>query len=273
MTAERLQKVLAAAGVASRRAAEQLIISGRVQVNGKTVTELGTKVDPQRDRILVDGQPIVVSTQRVYFVLHKPKGVLTTAKDPFGRRTVMDLLPEGCPRVFPVGRLDVDSEGLLLLTNDGELAHALMHPRHGVEKEYVVEVEGCISPVAVRHLREGVALEEGRTRPAAVRVVQRGRDRTVLAITLREGRKRQIRRMCCTVGYPVVRLVRVRIGPLRLGGLAPGALRCLKDTEVAALRRAAGLTAGPTRDITAPNRLAKKRLYTGRPQRYNGKKS
>ena len=203
---ERLQKVLARAGFGSRRVCEILIDEGRVSVNGE-VAELGRRVDVSHDAVEVNGVPVGVLPGLVYYLLNKPAGVVTTAADPEGRPTVVGLVPE-TPRVFPVGRLDAATEGLLILTNDGVLAQLLSHPSHGVEKEYLVEVEGVLSSAAVRSLREGVALEDGQTSPARVSLVAPG----VLKIVIHEGRNRQVRRMCETVGHPVVRLVRTRIG-------------------------------------------------------------
>jgi 23S rRNA pseudouridine2605 synthase len=230
----RLQKVLARAGVGSRRVAEELIAAGRVAVNGE-VAVLGCRVDPAHDRVALDGVPVIVDTDVVHFLLNKPAGYVTTAHDPQGRATVLDLVPAE-PRVFPVGRLDRDTEGLLLLTNDGELAQLLMHPRHGVEKEYYAEVEGSPSRAALRALREGVTLDDGPTRPARVRLVQESESGTsALVIVVKEGRKRMVRRMCSAVGHPVRRLVRTRIGPLRDPHLGPGEIRPLRPEEVRAL--------------------------------------
>jgi 23S rRNA pseudouridine2605 synthase len=243
---ERLQKVLARAGVGSRRTNEMLIAEGRVTVNGE-VAVLGRRVDPGRDRVGLDGVPVVVDATVVHWVLNKPAGYVTTAHDTHGRPTVLDLVP-GEPRVFPVGRLDLETEGLLLLTNDGDLAQLLTHPRHGVEKEYFVEVEGKPSPAALRRLREGVELDDGPTLPARARIVQESPalTTTALAIVVKEGRKRMVRRMCATVGHPVVRLARTRIGPLRDPRLAPGTWRALTTEEVRALYAAALDGAGET---------------------------
>ena len=229
----RLQKVLAQAGLGSRRACEELIAARRVRVNGD-VADLGRRVDPEVDAVEVDGARIGVRSGLVHYLLNKPSGVITTASDPQGRPTVVDLVPPE-PRVFPVGRLDGDSEGLLLLTNDGELTHQLTHPRFGVEKEYLVEVEGSPSRGALARLRDGIDLDDGRTAPAKVAQLD---DRT-LRITIHEGRNRQIRRMCDAVGFPVRRLVRTRIGPLSDRSLPPGAWRALTQDEVRALERAA----------------------------------
>jgi 23S rRNA pseudouridine2605 synthase len=235
---ERLQKVLARAGFGSRRAAEGLIAAGRVAVDGE-VAHLGRRVDPSQQRITVDGIPVVARDDLVYYLLNKPARVVTTARDPQGRATVLDLVPLE-PRVFPVGRLDFETEGLLLLTNDGELAQLLSHPRHGIEKAYLVEVEGVPSRAVVRRLRDGVALEDGRTSPARVRLVQPRGGAAALEIVIHEGRNRQVRRMCEAVGHPVRRLVRTRIGPISDRRLAPGAWRPLRAREVRALYEAAG---------------------------------
>lgn len=230
---EKLQKVLARAGVASRRAVEILILEGRVRVNGEVAT-VGQRVDPVADVLEVDGALVATDPDLVHYLLHKPAGVVTTAADPQGRPTVVDLLPPE-PRVFPVGRLDLDTEGLLLVTNDGELTQRITHPSHGVEKEYLAQVEGTPSRGAIRALREGVELDDGPTAPAKVSQVSPG----VLRITIHEGRNRQVRRMCEAVGHPVTRLVRTRIGPLTDTTLGPGEWRALTPDEVAALARAA----------------------------------
>jgi 23S rRNA pseudouridine2605 synthase len=229
---ERLQKVLARAGIGSRRVAENLISAKRVTVNGE-VAVLGRRVDVASDVVAVDGVPIGVREGLVYYLLNKPRGVVTTASDPHAERTVVDLVPEE-PRVFPVGRLDADTEGLLILTNDGDLTHRLTHPSFGVEKEYVAEVKGTPTPAEVRRLREGVDLEDGRTAPAKAVLTPPN----VLTITIHEGRNRQIRRMCDAVGHPVVRLVRTRIGPLVDRSLKPGTWRPLTQDEVRSLERA-----------------------------------
>jgi len=229
--------VLARAGVASRRKSEELIRQGRVAVNGRVVRELGVRVDPAEDVITVDGRRLRLRGQHTYILLHKPPGVITTVHDPWGRPTVLDLVQVQA-RVYPVGRLDANSEGLVLLTDDGELAYRLAHPRFEHEKEYHVLVTGRPSARALERLRRGVRLEDGVTAPAQVEVLRRaGRD-TWLRMILHEGRKRQIRRMAGAVGHPVKRLIRVRIGPLRLGNLAPGEWRHLTSQEVEVLREA-----------------------------------
>jgi 23S rRNA pseudouridine2605 synthase len=238
---ERLQKVLARAGLGSRRVCEDLIADGRVTVNGE-VAQLGRRVQPDRDAVALDGVPVVVRDDLVYYLLNKPAGYVSTASDPEGRPTVVDLVPE-TPRVFPVGRLDYDTEGLLLLTNDGDLTHLLTHPRFGVVKTYLAEVEGDPSPAAVRALREGVELDDGLTAPARVNVVQRREGSAAIEIGIHEGRNRQVRRMCEAVGHPVARLVRTRIGPIADRALAPGLWRELTTDEVRALERAASDTA------------------------------
>ena len=233
---ERLQKVLARVGIGSRRVCEDLIAEGRVTVDGE-VAVLGRRVDVETALIELDGAPIGVRPDLVHYLLNKPAGVVTTADDPQGRPTVVGLVPAE-PRVFPVGRLDVDTEGLLLLTNDGELAHRLTHPSFGVEKEYVVELEGFPSRAALRRLREGVELDDGTTAPARAALLEP----SVVRLTVHEGRNRQVRRMCDAVGHPVVRLIRTRIGPLADRSLAPGAWRELTGDEVRSLQRA---VAGP----------------------------
>jgi 23S rRNA pseudouridine2605 synthase len=229
----RLQKVLAAAGLASRRVAEELIAAGRVTVNGE-VAVLGRRIDVDADRVEVDGVPLSVRPGLVYYLLNKPAGAVSTVADPQGRPTVVELVPPE-PRVYPVGRLDADSEGLLLLTNDGDLTHRLTHPRFGVEKEYLVAVEGSLRPGEVRRLRQGVELEDGITAPAKVAPAGPG----ALRITIHEGRNRQVRRMCAAVGHPVHRLVRVRIGPIADRSLTPGEWRELTTAEVRSLETAA----------------------------------
>jgi 23S rRNA pseudouridine2605 synthase len=229
----RFHTVLAPAGSGARRVCEDLIADGRVTVNGE-VAQLGRRVDPEHDHVAVDGVPVGVRPDLVHYLLNKPAGVVTTASDPQGRPTVVQLVPDD-PRVFPVGRLDADTEGLLLLTNDGELAHRLTHPSFGVEKEYVAQVQGTPSRGALRRLREGVDLDDGRTAPAKVALVEPN----VLRLVIHEGRNRQVRRMCDAIGHPVERLVRTRIGPLRDPKLRPGTWRPLELAEVRALERAA----------------------------------
>jgi 23S rRNA pseudouridine2605 synthase len=232
---ERLQKVLSRAGFGSRRACEELIVAGRVTVNGQPA-ELGARVRPEHDEVAVDGVPVGVAPGLVYYLLNKPAGVLSSVGDPRGRPTVVDLVPAD-PPVHPVGRLDLDTEGLLLLTNDGTLTHRLTHPSFGVDKEYLAEVRGRPGRGALRALREGVELDDGRTAPARASLVAPN----VIRIAIHEGRNRQVRRMCEAVGHPVVRLVRTRIGPLRDPQLRPGEWRPLTVEEVRALERAASV--------------------------------
>jgi len=238
-----LQKILAQAGYGSRRVCEQLILQGRVRINGQVVTQLGVQADPQCDVIEVDGKRVQLSEEHTYILLHKPAGVVTTRRDAHAARTVMDLLQGVSAAVFPVGRLDADTTGALLLTDDGELAYRLTLPRYGVPKTYLVEVRGELGEEALRRLREGVLLEDGMTAPAQVQKVRylAGRGTTLLRLTIHEGRKRQVKRMCMAVGHPVVRLHRERFGHLTLHQLPVGAWRYLTDEEIVALRRAVGL--------------------------------
>ena len=257
---QRLQKVLAAAGVASRRASEELIVEGRVTVNGD-VAEIGRKVDPVADAVEVDGERINVDPDRVYLMLNKPQGVLTTADDPDGRPTVFDLinLPQ---RLFPVGRLDQDTEGLLLLTNDGELTHALLHPSREIERWYVALVPGPMKAGLVQQLRAGVELEDGLARPARVTVLEEAKGKALLEVVMTEGRKREVRRMLAEVGLPVERLARVQFAEVQLGELRQGKWRFLTTAEVASLHAAA--EAGERRARNAAERAAR---HTSRDER------
>ncbi len=241
---ERLQKVLAAAGVASRRHVEEMVRDGRIRVNGRPA-RLGQRIDPDTDTVEVDGSPVSLRSDLVYYLLNKPTGVVSTASDPQGRPTVLDRLPAE-PRVYPVGRLDMDSEGLLLLTNDGDLAGRVMHPSSGCEKEYLVGVEGKTTAGALRALRQGVELSDGPTAPARVSSPQL----RLLRIVVTEGRNRQVRRMCAAVGLTVTRLVRTRIGPLRDLHLRPGEWRELTQAELRSLE--AGLARSEPWEPPAP---------------------
>jgi 23S rRNA pseudouridine2605 synthase len=234
---ERLQKVLAAAGVASRRKCEELIASGRVQVNEQTITTAGVKVDPTVDVITVDGRTIGAET-KTYVVFHKPKGVITSAADPKGRKVVTDFLKGIEERLYPVGRLDYDTEGLLILTNDGEFAHLLTHPKHHVPKTYLATVKGVPHGTLLDKLREGVKLEDGMTAPADVEYsdVDMDKNESVVQITIYEGRNRQVRRMFEAIGHPVQRLRRIKFGSLHLEGLPRGKFRMLSKDEVKALK-------------------------------------
>ena len=237
MTTERLQKYLARSGVASRRASEELITQGRVAVNGEVVTVLGSRVDPAADRVAVDGRPVRPPRTHTYILLYKPRGVVSTVSDPEGRRTVVELIPSSA-RLFPVGRLDYDSEGLILLTDDGELTVTLTHPRHEVEKEYYALVEHPLRDEALGQLRSGIVLDGRKTAPAVVERSREGSGGYWLRVVLREGRNRQVRRMIEAVGGSVTRLVRTRIGPLGLDQLEPGEWRELTIHEVKQLREA-----------------------------------
>lgn len=240
MSVERLQRTLARAGLGSRRACEELIAAGKVEVNG-TVATLGDKVDPEVDEVRVKGARISTDPAMRYLALHKPAGVTTTMRDPHARSDLRSLLPQEGPRVFPVGRLDRETEGLLLVTNDGELANRLTHPRHGVEKEYLAEVDGAPTERHLAALRRGVDLDDGPAKPLAVRTVSRAGGRTAIRLVMGEGRKREVRRMLDAVGLPVRRLVRLRVGPVKLGVLRAGEIRELTPDEVRGLYRAAGL--------------------------------
>jgi 23S rRNA pseudouridine2605 synthase len=237
--AERLQKVLAAAGVGSRRACEDLIVRRRVTVNGKVAT-IGDKVDPATAEIRVDGQRVVTDTKMVYIAMNKPRGVVVSTDDDKGRTELADFLDTFEQRLFHVGRLDADSEGLLLLTNDGALAHKLMHPSFGVPKTYLAEVAGPLPRNVGRRLREGVELDDGPARVDSFRLVDALGNTAQVEITLHEGRKHIVRRMLAEVGHPVSRLVRTAVGPIRLGDLRQGGFRHLSNAEVAALFKAVG---------------------------------
>lgn len=232
---------MARAGVASRRKCEEMIAAGLVRVNGKVVTEPGTKVDPGRDRIVVGGERLFFSGRKYYLALYKPRGYVTTMSDEKGRKTVADLLKGVEERVYPAGRLDYDSEGLLILTNDGDLAFGLTHPGHRIAKTYRVRVAGVPATADLELMAGGMVLEDGPTAPAEVRLVGENEGNALLEITIREGRNRQVRRMCEKIGHPVLRLVRVRIDSIPLEDLRPGQFRHLTAGEVARLKESAGL--------------------------------
>lgn len=235
--AERLQKVISQAGIASRREAEAFITAGRVRVNGVVVTEMGTKVE-QWDKVNVDGKPIKRES-KIYILLNKPKGYVTTLQDPEGRRTVAHLLQDIKERIYPVGRLDYNTEGLLLLTNDGELTHGLTHPSHEVDKTYIAEVLGIAAEEELDRLRMGIKLEDGVTSPAKVEKIADDfeRSRTTISITIHEGKNRQVRRMCEAIGHPVRKLKRTKYAFLNLSGVKRGAYRFLTDEEVRELQK------------------------------------
>jgi 23S rRNA pseudouridine2605 synthase len=236
----RLQKYLARCGIASRRKCEALITSGSVKVNGAVVTTLGTKVDTEKDRVTVSGRLVRPSPQKTYIMLNKPPGYVVSRSDELGRKTIFALLPDASRDIFPVGRLDRDSEGLLLLTNDGEFAYRLAHPKFQIEKEYVVTVKGEPAERALRRLERGVLIGERLSAPARVSIIKTNHSHTTLSVSIHEGRKRQVRLMLAALGYPVERLVRVRIGHLRLGELPPGKYRPLKAGELSSLKSALG---------------------------------
>lgn len=234
---ERLQKFLARAGVASRRASEELIQSGHIRVNGQVITELGYKIDPAKDRVEADGKEIGLP-QKAYIMYNKPRNIITSCSDPQGRDTVMEHVPE-IPGLHPVGRLDRASEGLLFLTNDGDFTLKLTHPRHGIEKTYRAYVQGHPNERALQTLRDGVMLSDGRTAPAKVELLEKDSNGSWLELVIHEGRNRQVRRMCEAVGFPVIRLKRIQVGPIDLKGLRPGQYRNLTPEEVQALEMAA----------------------------------
>lgn len=234
---ERLQKVLANAGVASRRHSEELILAGKVKVNGEVVKTLGTKVDPEKDAIEVNGKLLKAGAPKIYLMLNKPAGYVTTAHDPQGRPTVLDLVKDAGVRVYPVGRLDFDTEGLLLLTNDGDLTYALTHPKHEVGKTYLALVQGVPGPDKLKRFQKGLRLADGKTAPARVRPVKNVRGNAWLEITIHEGRNRQVRRMCETIGHPVIKLKRIKLGFLALDKLEEGKYRHLTKEEVRKLKQ------------------------------------
>jgi pseudouridine synthase len=249
---ERLQKILSRAGIASRRAGEQLMLEGRVTVNGTTIRELGTKADPTRDDIRVDGRRAKVLERHLYLLLNKPSGYVSTRSDPEHRPTVIDLLKGIREYIYPVGRLDFESEGLLLMTNDGDLAARLTHPRHGVTRVYEARVLGVPDPHDLRRLARGIPIDGRPTEPADVEMIGEQTGIATLRVTIREGRNRQVRKMCDAIGHPVRRLRRVAIGPIRDPKLKPGQWRELTDDEVRRLRAAAaGTPAGSSKPTPA----------------------
>lgn len=237
----RLQKVLAAAGVGSRRVCEDLIAAGRVKVNGEVADELGRRIDPLVDIVHVNGLRVQLDSEHLTIALNKPLGVLSTMADDFGRPTLEPWVAETGKRLFHVGRLDADTDGLLLLTNDGELAHRLAHPSYEIAKTYVAEVEGEVSRTLGRHLRDGVELEDGLAKADSFTVLQAGRNSSVVQMVLHEGRNRIVRRMFDAVGHPVIRLTRTSIGPVRLGQLKPGETREISGTDLGELMKVVGL--------------------------------
>ena len=239
--AERLQKIIAQAGIASRRAAEGMILEGRVTVDGQIITELGGKYDSSQHKICVDGKPLTFTETKVYYLLNKPKGYLSTAKDERGRRTVLDLLPEVKERVYPLGRLDNNTEGLLLISNDGDLMNGLLHPRYKVNKTYVARVAGIPTEKTLDKLRQGIKLEDGMTAPAVVQLLETADSETKVEITIHEGRNRQVRRMFAAIGCDVRALKRVKFAGLTLAGVKRGHYRPLTAEEIAELYHIAGI--------------------------------
>lgn len=238
---ERLQKYLAHAGIGSRRSCEELIVQGKVKVNGQVVTALGTKIDPHKDVVQINGKTVQKKERKVYIVLNKPTGYVTTSKDPQGRPTVLDLIKEKETRIYPVGRLDFETEGLLLLTNDGELAYRLTHPKYKVKKVYHVLVKGVPEEKSLQILRKGVLLDDGMTQPAEVKVLKRGNNTALLELTIHEGKNRQVRRMCEAIKHPVIKLKRIKVGFLTLGSLPKGKYRELSVQEIRQLKKSLGL--------------------------------
>ena len=246
----RLQKIIAGSGISSRRKAEEYIRHGLVTVNGETVMTLGTKVDPLHDHIKVNGRHLKSKLPDMFVMLNKPVGYLSTLHDPDGRPTIKQLMPKPSLRLFPVGRLDFDSEGLLLLTNNGDIAQACLHPTHHVQKTYLVKVKGVLEDIQVQQLRRGVTLEDGQTAPAKVKKAGKAQANSWIEITIHEGRKHQVKRMFDQIGHPVIRLKRIQFGPLNLGKLLPGKTRYLTDNEANDLRHLLSLSGTPSR--TAP---------------------
>lgn len=240
---ERLQKIISRAGVASRREAEKMILAGRVQLNGEIITELGTQAEPGKDRIAIDGQELRLSVPRLYFLLNKPQGYISAVKDDRGRQTVIDLLPKVKEYIYPVGRLDYDTEGLLILTNDGEMMNGLLHPRYEIAKTYIAKVQGVLRQNQVESLSNGVLLDDGMTAPAKVKLLDTAKDHSscLVQLTIHEGRNRQVRRMLQAVGHRVLRLRRIGFAGLTLQDVAMGTYRELTKEEVAALKNVAGV--------------------------------
>lgn len=259
---ERLQKVLARAGLGSRRACEDLIRRGRIAINGKTVTELGTRVDPERSAIRIDGEPVRPQSL-VYYLLYKPRGTVCSNLSQFGEKRVIDLVPGAKERLYTVGRLDWDSEGLLVLTNDGELCQLLAHPRHGVTKTYRVELEGELRGNALERVQKGVWLSEGKSARARVRILFRSRQTTAIEFTIAEGKNREVRRIFARVGYPVKRLVRVKIGRMGLGKLRPGEFVRTTRQDILRWTRPSDLSLDPQPPNLKFQRSPKSRLPSG----------
>ena len=254
----RLQKIIAGSGISSRRKAEEYIRHGLVTVNGETVMTLGTKVDPLHDHIKVNGRHLKAKLPDMFVMLNKPVGYLSTLHDPDGRPTIKQLMPKPSLRLFPVGRLDFDSEGLLLLTNNGDIAQACLHPTHHVQKTYLVKVKGVLEDSQVQQLRRGVTLEDGQTAPAKVKKAGKARANSWIEITIHEGRKHQVKRMFEHIGHPVIRLKRIQFGPLNLGKLLPGKTRYLTDEEANDLRHLSEISAAPSKPVHQVSTQAEK---------------
>ncbi|HIJ80985.1 MAG TPA: rRNA pseudouridine synthase [Desulfuromonadales bacterium] len=268
---ERLQKIISAAGITSRRASEELILNGQVTVNGVVVTELGSKADSSSDVITVNGKLLHAGGKRLYIILNKPTGYITALSDGKGRPLVTDLLNDVPDRVYPVGRLDYNTEGLLLLTNDGEWANRLMHPRHEIEKEYHVRVRGKVIDQQLKRMADGVELEEGKTAPAVVNLIKSGEQNDWISVAIHEGRNRQVRRMCEAVSLSVVRLKRIRYGTLSIGTLRAGEFRYLTDGEVRDL--SGGTSKGTPSRAVKPARRFKTMDKGERPHNRGGSRS
>jgi len=238
---ERLQKFLAHAGIGSRRKCEELILQGRVRVNGQIVSTLGTKIDPQKDKVAIDNKLVATKENMVYILLNKPAGYVTTSKDPQGRPTVLDLVKQVNKRIYPVGRLDYETEGLLLLTNDGQLAYRLTHPKYKVKKIYQALVKGIPNEEALQLLRKGILLEDGMTAPAEVKILAKINNNALLELSIHEGRNRQVRRMCEAINHPVLKLKRTQLGFLKLGSLPVGKFSFLTVKDVRRLKESVGL--------------------------------
>ena len=254
----RLQKIIAGSGISSRRKAEEYIRHGLVTVNGETVMTLGTKVDPLHDHIKVNGRHLKSKLPDMFVMLNKPVGYLSTLHDPDGRPTIKQLMPKPSLRLFPVGRLDFDSEGLLLLTNNGDIAQACLHPTHHVQKTYLVKVKGVLEDSQVQQLRRGVTLEDGQTAPAKVKKAGKAQANSWIEITIHEGRKHQVKRMFEHIGHPVIRLKRIQFGPLNLGKLLPGKTRYLTDEEANDLRHLSEISAAPSMPVHQVSTQAEK---------------
>ena len=239
--AERLQKVMAEYGVASRRKSEEMIYAGKVKVNGRLVTEPGLKIDKDRDVIEVDGEIIKSPEKKIYILLNKPSGYITSVRDQFGRPTVLDLLKGISTRVFPIGRLDYDTEGLLILSNDGELTYRITHPKHSIDKTYRALVRGEVKGEDIKIFERGMAIEDYIIAPAKMEIVRYSKGNSVIDITMHEGRNRQVRKMCSAIGHEVIRLRRIKIGDIGLGGLKTGEWRYLKDSEIRYLKELGGM--------------------------------